>query len=70
MIFIRLHKGHALRQLSPGYLGKHLVIRPCKYHIHIIIPWDKALMAHGSEESPGVQRIFDLIFSTDPIDFL
>ena len=70
VIFVGLHKRHALRQLPPRHLFEHFIIGPGKDHVHIVVPGDKAAVADGPQERPRVQGIFDLIFPADPVDLL
>ena len=70
MVFIRLHEGHVLRQFPSYDLREHLIVLSREHDIHIVIPRDKSAVADCAKECTGVQSIFDLILSADPVDLL
>lgn len=51
-------------------LTKFFILFPKHCYIRVIIPWDKSLMSDSSQEGSIGNTVFNIIFSTYPVQFL
>ena len=61
---------HSVRQLPGSHLHEHLKVLSCKYHIHVVVPWNKALMTYRSQKGARIHHIVDFILPADAVNFL
>ena len=67
---LRSEKSDALRKLPLRHLLKPLIVGPGHGDIHVIVPGNKTVMAHGPQERPRIQDVFQLVFPADTVNFL